>query len=122
MRLNVILVIPGPSEPPLSINSYLSPLVKELLQLWNGVQLTLPGSNDKVVKAALLAVACDMPASRKVCGFLSHSANLGCNRCYCEFYEGSLLRNYYNIKRSSWSFRDNSRHRQDVHHLLKCSI
>ena len=38
-RQNVILVgvIPGPSQPPLSINSYLSPLVKELLQLWNRV-------------------------------------------------------------------------------------
>ena len=82
MRQNVILVgvISAPSEPPLSINSYLSPLVKELLQLWNGVQLTLPGSNNKVVKAALLAVACE------VCGFLSHSANLACNCCYCEFF------------------------------------
>ena len=38
-RQNVIVVgvIPGPSEPPLTVNSYLSPLVKELLQLWKGV-------------------------------------------------------------------------------------
>ncbi len=36
-RENVILVgiIPGPSEPPLNINTYLSPLVDELLVLWN---------------------------------------------------------------------------------------
>ena len=34
---NVILVgvIPGPSEPSLTINSYLAPLVQELQQSWN---------------------------------------------------------------------------------------
>ena len=34
---NVILVgvIPGPSEAPITINTYLSPLVDELLILWN---------------------------------------------------------------------------------------
>ena len=72
--LSLLGVIPGPSEPPLTVNSYLSPLVKELLQLWKGVELQLPGSNDKIVRAALLAVACDMLASRKVCDFVSHSA------------------------------------------------
>ena len=40
---NIILVgiIPGPSEPPININSYLSPMVEELLVLWNeGASLT----------------------------------------------------------------------------------
>lgn len=105
----------------LSINSYLSRLVTELLQLWNGVQLKLSKSNEKVVRTALLAIACDMPASRKVCGFLIHSANLSCHYCYCGFSWGSLHRSYSNFYQSSWFFRDNSRHRQDVHHLLQCS-
>ena len=115
-RQNVIIVsiIPGPREPPLTINTYLSPLVTELLQLWDGVQMKLPDSTVKVVHVALLAVACDMPASRKVCGFLSHSANLGCPRCYCTFSEGSLHHNYSNFDRSSWTFRSNSKHRRDV--------
>lgn len=52
--LSLLGVIPGPSEPPLTVNSYLSPLVKELLQLWKGVELQLPGFNDKIVRAALL--------------------------------------------------------------------
>ena len=36
-RENVILVgvIPGPCEPPLTINTCLSPLVDELLKLWD---------------------------------------------------------------------------------------
>ena len=68
-----------------------------------------------------MLVACDMPASRKVCAFLSHSANLGCHHCYCEFSEGSLHHNYSNFERTSWSFHDNSKQRNDVHHLLQCS-
>ena len=115
-RQNVIIVgiIPGPSEPPHSINSYLTPLVTELLQFWVGVQITLLNSDNKIIRAALLAVACDVPASRKVCGFLCHSANLGCNRCYCEFYEGWLQRDYSNFDQPSWCLRSNTKHRQDV--------
>lgn len=112
-RQNVIIVgiIPGPHEPPLTINS---PLVDELLQLWSGVQIKLPDNTERVVRVALLAVACDMPASRKVCGFLSHSANLGCPRCYCTFSEGPLQCNYANFDRSSWPLRNNKKHRTDV--------
>jgi len=40
----------------------------------------LPDGN--TARAALLAVAADMPATRKLTGFLSHKANQGCNRCY----------------------------------------
>ena len=60
-----------------------------------------------MVRAALLAVACDLPAGRKVCGFLSHSANLGCSRCYCSFSEGGLQRNYLCLDRNSWKMRSN---------------
>ena len=31
----------------------------------------------KVVRCALMCVACDIPAGRKMCGFLSHNAHLG---------------------------------------------
>ena len=49
-RENVILyrLMRGPSEPSLTVNSYLAPLVAELLDLWSGVLLTIPGSNSKV--------------------------------------------------------------------------
>uniref|UniRef100_A0A1X7URQ6 Uncharacterized protein n=1 Tax=Amphimedon queenslandica TaxID=400682 RepID=A0A1X7URQ6_AMPQE len=58
-RENVILVwlIPGPTEPPLNINSYLAPLVYDLLLLWSEVSLHISVSEDQVVvKTALLAV------------------------------------------------------------------
>ena len=85
-RENVILVglIPCPSEPQLNINSYLSPLVDELLILWNdGITIRHAGSQliPEQFRAALLCVACDIPASRKVCGFTGHHSKMGCNKC-----------------------------------------
>ena len=85
---NLILVgiIPGPSEPPLNLNSYMEPLVEELLQLWDcGIKVSSGDVSDIVVKAALLCVSCDTPAVRKVCGFLGHSARRGCSKCTREF-------------------------------------
>lgn len=64
-RENVILmgVIPGPCEPSLSVNSYLSPLVSDL-DLWKGVQLKRPGTNiTALFRCVLLGVACDLPAA-----------------------------------------------------------
>ena len=116
-RENVLLlgVIPGPSEPPLTINSYLSPIVSDLLDLWKGVSMKLPGcSSTTTFRCALIGVSCDLPAARKVCGFLSHSANLGCSKCYVQFSEGFGRRNYSDFNRESWRMRDNSRHRSDV--------
>ena len=39
----------------------------------------------EVVRCALLCCACDLPAGRKVCGFLGHSASLGCSKCLNSF-------------------------------------
>lgn len=88
-RENFILVgiIPGPSEPTHDINTFLQPLIDELLLFWNGsgvsMKIAVPsGSNiEKKVKCALLCVSCDLPAIRKTCGFLSYSAALGCSKC-----------------------------------------
>ena len=75
------------SEPKITINSYLEPLVKELCSLWEeGLTLKIHSVPElQKVHYALLCVACDLPASRKVCGFLGHSANLGCPKCYKVF-------------------------------------
>ena len=37
------------------------------------------------IKAALLCISTDIPAVRKVCGFLGHAARLGCSKCTKEF-------------------------------------
>ena len=123
-RENIILLglIPGPREPSKTINTYLGPLVSDLLKLWSGLRLSIAGGGTMNVRCALLCVACDIPAGRKVCGFLSHSANLGCPRCYCNFATGDALRrDYSGFDRSSWTYRSNTRHKADVQTILECS-
>lgn len=84
---NTILLglIPGPCEPKHDINSFLDPFVEELLKFWNGIDMSVFGNGTKKIGCALLCVACDLPAGRKVCGFLGRNARLGCTRCYKEF-------------------------------------
>lgn len=65
---NVILVglIPGPHEPQRDINPFLEPFVDELLRFWTGVELNVHSfSEQKMIRSALLCVACDLPAGRK---------------------------------------------------------
>ena len=81
---NLILVgiVPGPSEPPLHMNSYLQPLVDELNLLWHdGIQVTSPDFPQPLtIKSALICAACDIPAW-KVLGFCGHASKLGCSKC-----------------------------------------
>lgn len=122
-RKNIILVgvIPGPKEPSLTINTYLAPLVPELLQLWRGLSFNFYGSTaQQIVGVTLLVVACDLPAGRKVCGFLSHFANLSCSHCYCTFAQGFGCRDYSNFDRDLWELRTNERRRKDISELSKC--
>jgi len=84
---NILLagVIPGPKEPSMeAMNNYLGPLVDELVDLWSGV--AFDGSRVKTLRAALVMVACDAPAARKVVGAVSfHAEKGGCIRCWKEF-------------------------------------
>ena len=88
---NLILVglIPGPREPSRDINSFLSPLTDELEELWEGVELNVARgcmiTGTVTYRAALLCLGCDIPAARKVGGFLGHGAKRGCSKCMKEF-------------------------------------
>ena len=115
---NVILVgiIPRPSEPKLHINTYLPPLVDELLISWSeGVKLR-HGSEyiPETFKASLLCVACDIPASRKVCGFTGHNSAHGCNKCTKTFITGNVgdATDYSGFE--SCPLRTNIEHRRQV--------
>lgn len=66
---NTILVglIPGPHEPSHDINTFLKPLVDDLLKFWCGVQMRIASTNStKMIKCALMCVSCDLPAGRKM--------------------------------------------------------
>ena len=115
---NVLLVgvIPGPREPKLSINSYLMPLVEELKEFYyNGVVLRSPHCNPITVRLMLAYSSCDIPASRKVFGFLSHNARLGCNKCLKEFViKKNDVNDYSGYDRGTWTLRTSQQHRNTV--------
>ena len=48
--------------------------------------------SDLLVQAALLCVVCDIPAARKVCGFVGHRASKGCSKCLLSFQQSTLGR------------------------------
>ena len=77
----VVGIIPGPHEPKLQMNSFLETLVKELLDLWKGIRMETPQGIIEVT-AVLLCAACDIPASRKLGGFVGHAAEKGCSRSF----------------------------------------
>ena len=117
---NVILVgiMPGPCESALTINSYLSPLVEELKEFWRGVLIPVKRNGTTInmnVRLAINCVSCDIPASRKVCGFLGHFAKLACNKCLKEFNR----HDYSGFERQKWSVRSNEVHREQCKQLLK---
>ena len=117
---NVILVglIPGPHEPKHDINTFLSPLVTELKEFWTGVQMNAGSVGHKIIRCALLCVACDLPAGRKVCGFLSHNAHFGCSRCWKKF-SGNVGSMYFGgFDRENWRMKTGTEHRISASHLL----
>jgi len=104
---NIIIVgsIPGPKEPELHINSYLKPLVDELLELWRGKILKTSSFFGIVpVRCALTCISCDLPATRKLCGFVSYSASRGCSKCQKEFpcKQFGDKPDYSGYERSEW--------------------
>ena len=115
MQENVILIgdIPGPSEPK-CLNSFLSPLVHQLHRFWNGIMLENVHGTKIAVRAALLGVACDVPAACKTCGFVSHNALHGCSKCLVEFPCAGFgeKSDYSNFDRTTWGIRDRKQHNE----------
>jgi len=67
-------IIPGLEEAQCHINTFLKPVVDDLLSLCDGRAF--------LTCAVLLPVLGDIPVSRKVSQFLSFKANKPCNKCH----------------------------------------
>ena len=82
-RENLLLfgLLPELNEVSLhKINYYLAPIINELQSFWNKINLyTNKCLNGKRVRAVLILVSCDIPATRKICGHIS--ALVSCHRC-----------------------------------------
>ena len=113
---NIILVglIPGPTEPSKHMNTYLSLLVDELNELYEGVLINNPFSllGKSHVRAVLSCIVCDLPATRKVCGFLGLNALKGCSKCLKEFPTASFgsKPDYSGYNWESWPPRNLQEH------------
>ena len=116
---NIILVgmIPGPNEPS-NINPYLAPLVDELNSLYKGITFKNPSSllSMTSIRAMLVAIMCDLPATRKVCGFANFNAIKGCSKCLKEFPTDSfgVKPDYSGYNVECWISRDASTHRREA--------
>lgn len=77
-------------------------------------------SEELSIQCALMCAACDLPAGRKVCGFLGHSAKLGCSRCLKHFSGSVGCMNYSGFDRSEWTPRTKKNHVQAAMKLLPC--
>ncbi len=120
LRENLILagIIPGPSEPEISVNSFLDPLVDELNMLWKGVNMKLQHC-EKKVRAAVLCTGCDIPAGKKVGGFMGFGSSYGCSRCFKLFEGEGFRKSYADFDRSAWPKRTNIEHRRHVQQITQ---
>ena len=117
---NVILVgmIPGPKEPKRDINTYLGPLVDDLKVLFEGI--TFKNSNSlfgsTTLRALLTCIGSDLPATRKVCGFLSYNAEKGCSKCLKSFPTESFGEkpDFSSYDCENWELRSHTQHVADA--------
>ena len=123
---NIIItgIIAVPNEPSKTMmNPVLEPIVKDLQIAWDGFYIrpadsvgwflhNVPSLHLPVrVLAMLLCITCDIPACRKVCGFLEHNGNLACSKC-THFFPGNVREgfDYSGYVTSAWQPRDNAHH------------
>ena len=118
---NVILggiILSLESEPKL--HTFLDPCVDELNGLWREVLMSTSLSSAPLrVIAALLCVAADIPATRKACGFVGHSANRACSKCFKLFIGGFGEKKDFSGFQNclSWPKRDRVSHNRNCERL-----
>ena len=113
---NTILVgmIPGLSEPKDHISTFLSPLVQDMQTLFDGVTFHSAAIGLFTIRATLACITCDLPATRKVCGFSNFNGTHGCSKCLKEFvtqdFGDKPLFNGFDC--STWMPRSNDTHKR----------
>src|SRR5277367_6663090 len=93
----ILSIIPGPHEPKKhQINNYLAPIVDELIEFSQGVDIlaTYKYKEGRKIYAALILSSNDIPASRKFC---DHAGpGMKCHRCPKHAtYDPISKRNHY---------------------------
>ena len=99
----------------------MTPLVTDLKEAWfQGFNVVSPQKIPLCVKLALTCVTCDIPASRKVCGFLSHNSSLACNKCLKKFCVKFAERtDFSGFDRENWPVRSREQHLRSLEEIKK---
>lgn len=112
---NVMLlgIIPDMKKEP-NVQSFIDPLIDELKVAWSeGFRLqSFKDRNSSIFKVALMCVGCDIPATRKLCGFLGHGATLGCSKCHKSFPGDIGQKNYGGFNVQDWPERNLEDHKK----------
>lgn len=70
------------------------------------------------IHIALSCIACDIPASRKVSGFVGHNASLACNKCLKKFpVQFGTPIDYSGYDRADWTPRSCGMHRRQCEEI-----
>lgn len=126
-NLILVCIIPGPREPKYTLNPLLAPFVADLKSANEGWLFSInngTGIESSVfIRACIGCVSCDIPAFRKLCGFLGHSARLGCSKCLKEFPTNHFgdAPDYSGFNRDEWTPRSIGDHRKNCEDLCSCS-
>ena len=82
-----------------------------------------PNCGPTIVRSMLICVACDIPAARKVCGYVGHNALRGCSRCLKAFPTEAFgeKADYSGYDRNEWTQRSNENHRQNAERYRMCN-
>lgn len=75
------------------------------------------------LRCALTCVTCDLPATRKICGFTSFSSLHGCSKCTKEFHCARFgeKSDYSGYNRAEWTPRKHSEHMKQVSDVMAAS-
>lgn len=84
--------------------------------------LNLGNQKIKLKSSDWISFVWDVPASRKLCWFYGHMANLGCNKCEKKFPGVLGEKTFRGFDRSTWPPRTNFHHREVCGKISKCSL
>ena len=77
--------VPGPRQPK-DIQSFLIPLVREMMRAKDGIMMTLPDGSSRLVRVHLIGFTGDQPAVCKVSGLIGHNGKKPCRDCKIQGY------------------------------------